>query len=133
MQIFKHAKQCPTVSGKLSKTTVVRSNSRYAKNNPITRSSSTGVLNQSDSEYEGMDKKRQSRLFRPTISSQNKITNRKRVSHSTGSKIIIFFNNYYIKNYINCTKSKLLLFQLTYSTLLKMSLPLMKRNENQEG
>lgn len=68
----------------------------------ITRSSSTGVLNQSDSENEG-EKKRQSRLMRPTISSQNKITNsktmlnRKRQSHST-SKTFPTFHFYQQNN-----------------------------------
>lgn len=68
---------------------------KYQKSAMITRSSSTGVLNQSDSENEA-DKKRQSRLMRPTISSQNKIINnksmlnRKRQSHST-SKSHNFF------------------------------------------
>lgn len=63
-----------------------RANSRYAKS--ITRSSSTGVLNQSDSDNETIEKKAQSRLMRPTISSLNKLANikntniRKRHSHS---------------------------------------------------
>ncbi|KAK9754179.1 hypothetical protein QE152_g1546 [Popillia japonica] len=77
------------VSGKLTKTTsTTRANSRYSKSLSITRSSSTGVLNQSDSENETVEKKAQSRLMRPTISSLNKLANvkstniRKRHSHS---------------------------------------------------
>ncbi|XP_031332032.1 mitogen-activated protein kinase-binding protein 1 isoform X3 [Photinus pyralis] len=57
-----------------------RSNSRYAKNTQIIRSSSTGVLNQSDSDNENSDKKPQSRLMRPTISSQNKVTSSKNLA-----------------------------------------------------
>lgn len=82
-------------SGKLVKNPPPRIN-KYQKSAMITRSSSTGVLNQSDSENE-TEKKRQSRLMRPTISSQNKITNnnksmlnRKRQSHST-SKFDFFW------------------------------------------
>ncbi|KAI4454792.1 wd repeat domain 62 isoform g [Holotrichia oblita] len=77
------------VSGKLAKSTsTTRANSRYSKSLSITRSSSTGVLNQSDSENETVEKKAQSRLMRPTISSLNKLANvkstniRKRHSHS---------------------------------------------------
>lgn len=63
---------------------------KYSKSSAvITRSSSTSVLNQSDSDNEG-EKKWQKRLMRPTISSQNKMArsksvtlNRKRQSHST--------------------------------------------------
>ncbi|KAK4878078.1 hypothetical protein RN001_010584 [Aquatica leii] len=57
-----------------------RSNLRYNKSTSITRSSSTGVLNQSDSDNESLDKKPQSRLMRPTISSQNKIASNKNVA-----------------------------------------------------
>lgn len=83
-------------SGKLSKnSSTSRVNQRYSKNAPMTRSSSTSVLNQSDSENEGTEKKRQSRLMRPTISSQNKVANnkgllnRKRQSHSTSNKMMV--------------------------------------------
>ncbi|EFA05055.2 WD repeat-containing protein 62-like Protein [Tribolium castaneum] len=75
------------VSGKKAPPT--RSNSRYSKNNgpPMTRSRSSGVLNQSDSENED---KKMSRLMRPTISSHNKINNkslqsRKKQSYSTSN------------------------------------------------
>ncbi|KAK9754178.1 hypothetical protein QE152_g1546 [Popillia japonica] len=51
------------VSGKLTKTTsTTRANSRYSKSLSITRSSSTGVLNQSDSENETVEKKAQMNL-----------------------------------------------------------------------
>lgn len=75
-----------TVSGKKSQI-VTRNQSRYAKNNSMmTRSRSSGVLNQSDSETESTDKK-MSRLMRPTISSHNKINktlqSRKKQSYST--------------------------------------------------
>ncbi|CAH1107788.1 unnamed protein product, partial [Psylliodes chrysocephalus] len=65
------------VSGKKSTTSngVSRNNSRYVKNNSITRSRSTTVLNQSDSDPETQEKK-VSRLMRPTISSHNKINNK---------------------------------------------------------
>lgn len=73
------------VSGKKTQI-VARSNSRYAKNNAMTRSRSSGVLNQSDSENDTTDKK-VSRLMRPTISSHNKINktlqSRKKQSYST--------------------------------------------------
>lgn len=75
---------------------------KYQKSVMITRSSSTGVLNQSDSENEG-EKKRQSRLMRPTISSQNKVTNnktmlnRKRQSHSTSKRLVSFLINISVK------------------------------------
>lgn len=54
----------------------------------ITRSRSSGVLNQSDSETEA--EKKMSRLMRPTISSHNKINNktlqtRKKQSYSTSN------------------------------------------------
>lgn len=77
------------VLGKRNTSTVSRNNSRYAKNNAITRSRSSGVLNQSDSDPETQDKK-VSRLMRPTISSHNKINNkslqnRKKHSYSTSN------------------------------------------------
>lgn len=66
----------------------IRPPNRYGKTSPMIRSSSTGVLNHSDSDGES-DKKAQNRLMRPTISSQNKVANnaknssvRKRHSHS---------------------------------------------------
>lgn len=81
-----------------------RNNSRYAKNNAITRSRSSGVLNQSDSDPETTEKK-VSRLMRPTISSHNKINNkslqsRKKHSYSTSipsmqknkTKLLTMFN-----------------------------------------
>ncbi|RZC39841.1 hypothetical protein BDFB_009566, partial [Asbolus verrucosus] len=77
------------VSGKKAPTSASRSGSRYAKNNAMmmTRSRSSGVLNQSDSENEA-DKK-MSRLMRPTISSHNKINktlqSRKKQSYSTSN------------------------------------------------
>ncbi|XP_044261628.1 mitogen-activated protein kinase-binding protein 1 isoform X1 [Tribolium madens] len=78
------------VSGKKATAPPSRSNSRYMKNNtpPMTRSRSSGVLNQSDSENEG--EKKISRLMRPTISSHNKINNktlqsRKKQSYSTSN------------------------------------------------
>lgn len=85
------AKFCYTksvsVSGKKNQAPVSRSNSRYMKNASITRSRSSGVLNQSDSDPETQEKK-VSRLMRPTISSHNKISNkmlqnRKKHSYST--------------------------------------------------
>lgn len=84
------------VSGKITKNPAnTRMSSAYTMNGPLTRSSSTGVLNPSDSETENKEKKPQSRLMRPTISSQNKVQtnkgtlNRKRQSHST-SKYLLF-------------------------------------------
>ncbi|XP_031332031.1 uncharacterized protein LOC116162536 isoform X2 [Photinus pyralis] len=68
------------VQVKAAKPVPGRSNSRYAKNTQIIRSSSTGVLNQSDSDNENSDKKPQSRLMRPTISSQNKVTSSKNLA-----------------------------------------------------
>ncbi|KAJ8981871.1 hypothetical protein NQ317_008218 [Molorchus minor] len=70
-------------------TNTIRNNSRYIKNNSITRSRSSGVLNQSDSDPETQEKK-VSRLMRPTISSHNKINNkslqnRKKHSYSTSN------------------------------------------------
>ncbi|KAK5638851.1 hypothetical protein RI129_013146 [Pyrocoelia pectoralis] len=56
-----------------------RSTSRYIKNSTITRSNSTGVLNHSDSDNDNSDKKPQSRLMRPTISSQNKMAANKNI------------------------------------------------------
>ncbi|XP_025834885.1 WD repeat-containing protein 62 isoform X3 [Agrilus planipennis] len=81
------------VSGKLTKnqntTTRSSSSSRYTKSNAsMMRSSSTGVLNQSDSETESNFSKVSNRLMRPTISSQNKVSKvknssmRKRQSYS---------------------------------------------------
>ncbi|CAH1118398.1 unnamed protein product [Phaedon cochleariae] len=77
------------VSGKKNTGPVARNASRYTKNNSITRSRSSGVLNQSDSDQETQDKK-VSRLMRPTISSHNKINNkslqnRKKHSYSTSN------------------------------------------------
>ncbi|XP_045468500.1 mitogen-activated protein kinase-binding protein 1 isoform X2 [Harmonia axyridis] len=68
---------------------VPRNNTRYVKNNAITRSRSSGGLNQSDSDNDSHDKK-VSRLMRPTISSHNKINNknlqnRKKQSYSTNN------------------------------------------------
>jgi hypothetical protein len=76
------------VSGKKSSASASRSGSRYAKNNAaMTRSRSSGVLNQSDSDNEA--EKKVSRLMRPTISSHNKINkslqNRKKQSYSTSN------------------------------------------------
>ncbi|KAJ8956105.1 hypothetical protein NQ318_016559 [Aromia moschata] len=70
-------------------TNTSRNNSRYIKNASITRSRSSGVLNQSDSDPDTQEKK-VSRLMRPTISSHNKINNkslqsRKKHSYSTSN------------------------------------------------
>ncbi|CAG9861239.1 unnamed protein product [Phyllotreta striolata] len=54
---------------------VSRNNSRYVKNNSMTRSRSSTVLNHSDSDQDSQEKK-MSRLMRPTISSHNKINNK---------------------------------------------------------
>ncbi|XP_045468503.1 mitogen-activated protein kinase-binding protein 1 isoform X4 [Harmonia axyridis] len=78
------------VSGKKAPPShVPRNNTRYVKNNAITRSRSSGGLNQSDSDNDSHDKK-VSRLMRPTISSHNKINNknlqnRKKQSYSTNN------------------------------------------------
>ncbi|XP_074041740.1 WD repeat domain 62 isoform X2 [Leptinotarsa decemlineata] len=77
------------VSGKKNSNNVSRNNSRYVKNNSITRSRSSGVLNHSDSDPETQEKK-VSRLMRPTISSYNKVNNktlqsRKKHSYSTSN------------------------------------------------
>lgn len=83
------------VSGKKNQMPVSRNNSRYTKNTSITRSRSSGVLNQSDSDPETQEKK-VSRLMRPTISSHNKISNktlqnRKKHSYSTSKFSIVNF------------------------------------------
>ncbi|XP_072381663.1 mitogen-activated protein kinase-binding protein 1 isoform X2 [Diabrotica undecimpunctata] len=81
------------VTGKKSTNGVARNNSRYAKNNSITRSRSSTVLNQSDSDPDAQEKK-VSRLMRPTISSHNKISNkslqsRKKHSYSASNLITV--------------------------------------------
>ncbi|KAK9872811.1 hypothetical protein WA026_019595 [Henosepilachna vigintioctopunctata] len=74
-----------------------RNNSRYVKNNAMTRSRSSGGLNHSDSDNESNDKK-VSRLMRPTISSHNKINNknllnRKKQSYSTNNLSTVGVDN----------------------------------------
>lgn len=84
------------VSGKKTQMPVSRNNSRYTKNTTITRSRSSGVLNQSDSDPETQDKK-VSRLMRPTISSHNKISNKtlqNRKKHSYSASKFFFISTF---------------------------------------